>query len=77
MPAPHPTSAASRSTGAARPRPRVRNGPHALFIAGILLFVLLGIVRTVYSRVNSAMEVQTVRVKAINPAMLRHPVPWS
>lgn len=39
-----------------------------IIIAGILLFVLLAVVRTVYSYVNSAVEVETVRVQAVNPA---------
>jgi len=37
-------------------------------IGGVLLFLLLGAGRTVYERLNAAVEVETVRVVASNPA---------
>jgi HlyD family secretion protein len=50
----------SRKAGPARSK-----WPARVIIGGVLLFLLIAVVRTVYSRVNSGVEVQTMRVRAI------------
>ena len=36
-------------------------------VSGVLLFILLGVARFAYSKLNTATEVETVRVNAVNP----------
>ena len=46
---------------------RSTNWASRWIVSGVLLFILLGVARFAYSKLNAATEVETVRVTAINP----------